>query len=143
LSNGKIKVGLQNVVSNTLLFGVLASAIIVGIGVVVMFVEGKTGYSCQLSDLTCLLGYNPNTVPHGDYPNSLGSLYLGLTKFEPFAIMELGIIVLIATPALRVLSSIFSFAAQKDKMFVAITIFVLAVLLFSFFVVPFIPVFQA
>jgi uncharacterized membrane protein len=141
--DGKIKTGLHNIVSNTLLYGVLASAVILAIGVIAMFVEGRTGYSCPLSNVQCLLSYNPNKVPHGDYPSSLQSLYLGLVQYKPFAIIELGIIVLIATPALRVLSSIFVFAAEKDRTFVLITVFVLAVLLFSFFIVPLIPIFQA
>ncbi len=130
-------------VSKTLLYGILTSAAILAIGVIAMFAEGKTGYACSLSSVNCLLSYNPMKVPHGDYPNSLQSLYAGLLKVEPFAIIELGIFVLIATPVLRVLTSIFIFAAEKDRMFVAITLFVLAVLLFSFFVVPFIPIFQA
>jgi uncharacterized membrane protein len=143
LSNGKISAGLANIVSNTLLYGVLSSAVILAIGVVAMFAEGSTGYSCSLSDVSCLLSFNPTVVQQGIYPNSLMGLYEGLLSFKPFAIMELGIVVLIATPALRVLSSIFSFAAEKDRMYVAITAFVLAVLLFSFFIVPLIPIFQA
>lgn len=137
-----IKAGLNSIVSNTLLYGVVASAIILAIGVVAMFAEGTTGYACSLSQVQCLLSYNTNP-PHGDYPNSLQSLYAGLVVLKPFAIIELGIIVLIATPAMRVLSSVFVFAAEKDRTFVLITVFVLAVLLFSFFVVPFIPIFQA
>jgi uncharacterized membrane protein len=141
--DGKLKTGLHILVSKTLLYGVLTSAAILAIGVIAMFAEGRTGYTCSLSSVTCLLSYNPMTVPHGDYPNTLQSLYAGLVTLKPFAIIELGIFVLIATPALRVLASVFTFAAEKDKMFVAITVFVLAVLLFSFFVVPFIPIFQA
>jgi uncharacterized membrane protein len=140
--DSKLKSGLYKIVSKTLLYGVLTSAAILAVGVIAMFAEGKTGYSCQLSNVNCLLRYNPMIVPHGDYPNSFQSLYAGLLKVEPFAIIELGIFVLIATPVLRVLTSVFIFAAERDKMFVAITLFVLAVLLFSFFVVPFIPIFQ-
>jgi uncharacterized membrane protein len=142
-SRGKISSGLHNIVSNTLLYGVLISAVILTIGVVLMFAEWRTGYACPLSNTACLLSYNANTIPHGSYPSNLQTLYSGLIVLKPFAVIELGIIVLIATPALRVVSSIFSFAAEKDRTFVAITAFVLAVLLFSFFIVPLIPIFQA
>jgi uncharacterized membrane protein len=139
----RLSASLHNIVSNTLLYGVLTSAVILAIGVIAMFAKDSTGYACQLSNVQCLLSYNPSKVPHGAYPNTLQSLYAGLLLFKPFAIMELGIVVLIATPALRVLSSVFIFAAEKDRLFVAITVFVLAVLLFSFFIVPLIPIFQA
>lgn len=141
--DGNLKSTLNDLVSKTLLYGVLSSAVILAIGVIAMFATNQTGYACPLSNVQCLLSYNPMKVPHGDYPNSLYSLYIGLLAFKPFAIIELGIFVLIATPALRVATSVFSYVAEKDKAFVAITLFVLAVLLFSFFVAPFIPIFQA
>ena len=50
-------------------------------------------------------------------------------------IIELGLIVLLATPVARVAASVLMYALQKDKMYVAITLFVLIVLLFGLFVV--------
>ena len=46
-------------------------------------------------------------------------------------IIQLGLLLLIATPIARVIFSVFAFALQKDWLYVAITLIVLAVLVFS------------
>ncbi len=48
-------------------------------------------------------------------------------------IIRLGILLLIATPIMRVAYCVYSFAAQKDKVYVVISSIVLCVLLYSFF----------
>jgi uncharacterized membrane protein len=57
----------------------------------------------------------------------------GVRRLDSRSIIRLGILVLIATPVLRVAYCVFGFAAQKDKIYVVISATVLAVLLFSFF----------
>lgn len=52
------------------------------------------------------------------------------------AIIQLGLLVLIATPVLRVAFSVVVFARQRDYYFVAFTLIVLAVLILGFVVVP-------
>ena len=49
------------------------------------------------------------------------------------AIMQLGLLLLIATPIARVVFSVFAFAREDDRMYVAFTLIVLAVLLYSLF----------
>lgn len=63
---------------------------------------------------------------NGQYP------FQGRLAFRSVSIMELGILLLIATPVLRVLLSLFIFAWQKDLLYVLITAIVLVVLLVSF-----------
>jgi len=46
-------------------------------------------------------------------------------------IIQLGILCLIATPIMRVAFSLFAFARQKDRVYVAVTLIVLAVLIYS------------
>ena len=48
-------------------------------------------------------------------------------------IIRLGILLLIATPIMRVAYCVYSFAAQKDKIYVVVSSIVLTVLLYSFF----------
>ena len=48
-------------------------------------------------------------------------------------IMQLGLLLLIATPIARVIFSIFAFAIEGDRMYVTFTLIVLAVLLYSLF----------
>ena len=51
--------------------------------------------------------------------------------FRGRAIIQLGLLILIATPVARVLFSVYGFIRQRDVTYVLITLFVLAVLLFS------------
>ena len=48
-------------------------------------------------------------------------------------IIRVGILLLIATPIMRVAYCVYSFAAQKDKIYVVVSSIVLSVLLYSFF----------
>ena len=136
---------MQSVLAKTLLYGVILSTTIIVIGLVYMSVTYSTGNNCDFTDasLSCLLNYNPATIPHGEYPNTLVSMATGLVQLKPFAIIQLGVLVLLATPVLRVFASLVLFAIEKDRPFVLITLFVFLILLFSFFVVPEIPIFKA
>jgi uncharacterized membrane protein len=46
-------------------------------------------------------------------------------------IIQLGLLILLATPLARVAFSVFAFAMQRDALYVVVTLFVLAVLIFS------------
>jgi uncharacterized membrane protein len=50
---------------------------------------------------------------------------------KPYAIIGFGMLLLIATPVIRVALSVVFFLVQRDWLYVAITLFVLAVLLLS------------
>ena len=72
-------------------------------------------------------------LPHTTFPDTLGQVGLGLKNIEPVAIVTAGLLVLLATPVLRVAVSIAAFAIEKDRTYVIITAIVLAILLFSIF----------
>jgi uncharacterized membrane protein len=52
---------------------------------------------------------------------------------DPRGIMQLGLLLLIATPIARVVFSAAAFAVEGDRMYVGFTLIVLAVLLYSLF----------
>jgi uncharacterized membrane protein len=52
---------------------------------------------------------------------------------QPSGVMQLGLLLLIATPIARVMFSIFAFAIEGDRMYVLFTLIVLGVLLYSLF----------
>ena len=54
-------------------------------------------------------------------------------KGQAVGIMQLGLLLLIATPIARVVFSVFAFALEGDNMYVAFTLIVLSVLLYSLF----------
>ena len=57
----------------------------------------------------------------------------GVRHLDSRSIIHLGILFLIATPIIRVAFCVFSFTAQRDKLYVAVSGIVLTVLLYSFF----------
>ena len=64
---------------------------------------------------------------------TLQGIWEGLISFHLFEVIQLGVVLLIATPVLRVLFSIAAFSAECDKLYVFITSVVLGVILFSMF----------
>jgi uncharacterized membrane protein YfcA/uncharacterized membrane protein len=69
------------------------------------------------------------------FPQTFGQVWAGLLIFRPQAVIALGLLLLIATPVVRVAVSIVAFAVERDRRFVVITTLVLLILLFSIFYV--------
>ncbi len=69
------------------------------------------------------------------FPQSLQEVANELLLLRPQAIITLGLLLLIATPVVRVLASVVTFALEHDYSYVIITCLVLAILLFSIFFV--------
>jgi uncharacterized membrane protein len=63
----------------------------------------------------------------------LTPVFEGIRHRDSRSIIRLGILLLIATPIMRVAFCVYSFVTQKDKIYVLISTVVLAVLLYSFF----------
>ena len=60
---------------------------------------------------------------------SISATIGGVRRGEPRAIVQLGLVLLIATPVARVALTLAAFAAQRDRLYVAMTALVLALLL--------------
>lgn len=63
--------------------------------------------------------------------STLTGVIAGAIALEPAAIVQLGIVLLIATPVARVLLTLIAFAIQRDWMYVLISAIVLALLTYS------------
>ena len=59
------------------------------------------------------------------------ALLSGIARGDPLAIIDFGILLLIATPICRVLFAVVAFAVERDRLYVAISLTVLAILLFG------------
>lgn len=57
----------------------------------------------------------------------------GIRHRDSRSVIHLGILLLIATPIMRVVFCVYSFARQRDKLYVLVSGIVLTVLLYSFF----------
>lgn len=87
----------------------------------------------------CLLLWNTNSevidyrVFDGE-PKSLKvahNILEGVFQNDSLAVIQLGIIILIATPILRVFSCLILFALEKDMLYVVISAIVLVILLYA------------
>src|SRR5579863_4947058 len=108
-----------NIIGWTLKIGVIFSAAIILFGIILLPLR-PGGFSTQRL-LT--------------FPQNLGAVWNGLLTLQPQSVITLGLLLLIATPVVRVAVSIAVFLLEKDRKFVVITLVVLAILLFSLFVV--------
>jgi len=62
---------------------------------------------------------------------TFGGIISSTLQFDAKGIVQFGVMVLIATPVLRIALSLLGFALEKDKLYVIITTIVLCVMLFS------------
>jgi uncharacterized membrane protein len=62
---------------------------------------------------------------------SVAGIRKGVAALDPRSVIQLGLLLVIATPIARVALSVFAFAAQRDRTYAAITLIVLAVLVGS------------
>jgi uncharacterized membrane protein len=106
------------IISVVLRGGVFVSAGIILIGVVGFYARDLAGGA---------RGVDPRA-----YPRSLGAVLSGVAHRDPLAVIALGLLVLIATPVLRVAVSIVTFALERDWVYVLITALVLCILIASF-----------
>lgn len=57
---------------------------------------------------------------------SPGAVFAGVAGLEPRALMQLAVLILIATPVLRVAAAGVIFAVQRDRLYVVVSLLVLA-----------------
>ena len=110
----------EEAVGNLLRIGLLLATAVVIAGAVIYL--GRHG------------GEQPEyRIFHGVPPDlrGLGGIADLAADWRGRGIIQLGLLILLATPVARVAFSIVAFALQRDRLYVAITLVVLAVLLYS------------
>ncbi len=108
---------LEAVLGNLLRIGVIVAAAVVGAGGVYLLITRG--------------GWIPDfrSFQNGGSPLRSVSLILrGACALRADAIVQTGLLLLIATPVLRVVFSLFGFAHERDWLYVALTLIVLCVL---------------
>jgi len=120
-------------ISYALRAGVLLSAAVILVGILSFALTQNTGYARVLPHhLRDILTFHQTGGP-GFFPTSLSAVLQGAMAGKPYAIIGLGMLLLILTPIVRVALSVFFFLFQRDWLYVGITLFVLAVLTFGLF----------
>jgi uncharacterized membrane protein len=111
---GTENAGLTIVISRVLQAGVILSSVVIGSGVILSFLH-------------------PNSQQiNTQLPSNLIQMMSGLLILQPQAVIFLGLLILIATPVIRVAISIIAFAVEHDSAFVVISCIVMMILLVSF-----------
>ena len=113
------------VVGNLLRTGVILAAVVVLIGGILYLVKYGT-------DEPHYTTFQKGVVPAAEFCSPSGIVEAAI-NLRPRGIVALGLLLLIATPVARVVFTIFAFWMEKDYTYVAVTMIVLAVLLFSLF----------
>ena len=112
----------DNLIGGILQAGVMAAGILVfagGILYLIHYGAQPVHYQVFGADRTALSGVLP--------------LLRGAAHLDSRAIIQLGILLLIATPVVRVAFSVVAFWLQRDRIYVAFTLVVLGILLYSLF----------
>lgn len=117
---------IQNVLARVMLVGVLAAAAVIAFGVV-WFVATHAG----MKPGDHIFSGEPK---YFENPISMVKRAFDIGIFgERRSIIMIGIVLLLINPMVRVAFAALGFAAQKDRLYAAVSAIVLAVLLFSFF----------
>ena len=124
-----VKWDMDYVIGLALRIGVIISIALVLLGVALIIVKGGgLGYPDYVL-MSARSPVNSSAVP---------PLYAlsRVPDFDGLSIVILGLMVLIATPVLRVFLGIVSFAMERDWLYVAITVVVFMNLMLAIFVIP-------
>ena len=120
--------GMEENISLVLRTGVVLCVAMVLLGVILVFINGGAG------------GFSPAhisemepTVNSSEF--GIGQIISGIYGLDGVSFIFLGLVVLIATPAARVLLSIIYFAFERNWTYVVITVVVMANILIAIFVV--------
>jgi uncharacterized membrane protein len=114
---------IEVIVGTLLRYGVMtASAIVLLGGTYFLFQHGESPVPSYHRFVGESIGYT-----------TFSGILNGVFALQAKGIIQLGVIVLIATPILRILFSLIGFVLEKDKLYVGITLVVLCVILLSTF----------
>lgn len=114
---------MQILISRTLRWGVTIASVLAGIGGVVYFIQ----HGAELFDTEKYQSFAYSDVQNPATTTFAGILQ-GALAGNSESLIQLGVIALLLTPIMRVVLSLFDFMKQRDWLYVAITAFVLGVI---------------
>jgi len=105
----------EDLISLALRIGVIVSSIITASGLLLLIITGQSGY------------------PPDTFPTSLNHVLTGIFQLKPFAVIEAGLLILLATPIFWVAASSIAFLLRRDYSYTLISLYVMLMLLLSLF----------
>lgn len=116
--------GLRPVVSTLLRYGVLIAAFVLMVGMILLLIQVGPRAFVSMPQI--------RSPEAGTDLTSLRAVLRELVPPEPEAVLDTGVLLLIATPVLTVGASVIAFAFEADWLYVVISGFVFALLLLAF-----------
>jgi len=116
--------GLEFLISRLLRLGVITSVALIVVGAIVTFLQ-HPDYLTSRTELAKLV------APDANFPHAIPVLLRELSELRGDAIVTLGLLVLMATPVMRVLVSVIAFVYERDRIYILVTTTVLCLLLLS------------
>lgn len=113
----------EQIVGQLLRYGVLTATLVAFIGGVV-YIASHGGM--PMPDYSKFTG-------EGKSFTSYSGILKGALSLNAAGIVQLGVLLLIATPILRIVFSLVGFAMEKDRLYICITLLVLAIIMTSIF----------
>ena len=110
----------HQIIGNILRIAVIVAAMIVFIGGILYLIQNGSN--------------SPEYHVFKGEPKSLraiSGILEELLVLDGVGIIQIGLLLLIATPVMRVIFSVFAFALQRDSIYVVVTLIVLTVLIYS------------
>ncbi len=119
----------NDIIGYALRIGVIISAIIILLGVGILFLrDSSNGFT--ISQIAA-----PNSIVNSSLFKP-DEVFSGIPKLDALDLIYLGLMVLIATPVIRVLLGILQFATERNKLYTIITAIVFFNLMFAIFILP-------
>ena len=115
-------------ISLVLRVGVVVSVLVIAVGLGLMF-----AHHAAYLPISGHFSYKELTATTTQFPHSFGSLGRSIARGDGRGIVVLGVMILILTPVLRVAVGVLSFLYEKDHPMALVTLYVLVVLVGSFF----------
>ena len=112
--------GIEQLIGRLLQVGVLVAAAVVAVGATALLMQ----HGSAPADFRTFRGA---TEPLRD----IGSIVRGVMQLDSRAIVQLGLVVLIATPVARVALTFVAFLFRRDRLYAALTLLVLALLIYG------------
>ena len=112
---------------NILRYGVITSSLLSALGLVYLIAVPPSNEPQTVMQLA--------TSGYGATMMGFGGIATGLGSGDPTSLLELGMLVLVATPLARVIASVVIFASERDRAYASITVIVLVMLLVAVFLI--------
>ncbi|HEX7977952.1 MAG TPA: DUF1634 domain-containing protein [Gemmatimonadaceae bacterium] len=113
---------MEQVIGRLLQAGVVLASIVVILGATLLLVR----HGAEAAAFSVFRGGSSHL-------RSVSAAIIGAVHGDPGAIVQLGLVLLIATPVARVALTLAAFAAQRDRLYVVMTAVVLTLLLIGLF----------